>query len=107
MTDYRFWSDTNQREFERALEQRRAVYIVDGFVVSTELEHDQLAADWGGTREDDEWTGSSGLPGSGFDDMGAFSQRSDAAKQPPGESQPITNVFGPPKVTRRTTRSQP
>jgi len=79
---YRFWSDTNQRGFEHDLFDAGIEFRTERFDVIVDSDEslvEELASLWGSTRmKDDAGTGTSGLVGSGLNDIGAVSARAHA-----------------------------
>lgn len=51
MPRYRSWSDSNQRQFEDALDAEGIPFRVSGTVVETDEDVDALAEEWGMTKK--------------------------------------------------------
>ena len=108
MSLYRFYSDASQDEFEATLKTKGVNFYVQANAVEligVDGEMDDLALSLGATQEPGPEVPNSSTGVEGFQDMGAFSVRSDAAKMPNYYPEPVTTVFY--KTPRRTTRSQP
>ena len=126
MPKFKFWSDTNRKQFEWELqrlgipsehdrENGYTVVVPEGY---DETQLDALATGLGATivfeekEKADDGTGTSGLESSGFLDTGAVSARAQPPEgiADPSSQQLIANVartIRGPFAKRRLTRGQP
>jgi hypothetical protein len=103
-TKYRFWSDTDEANFEDGVAALGLWVPIVGHVAEVPAEATSIAIDCNAALMQDEAPTTSGVDG--LQDTEAFSVRSDAAKMPYYEPPAVTTVFYK-KTERRRTRGQP